>query len=129
LNENTSYFLSPFVKTINGVKYGESINILIPEKNPALIRDSLSMSVYPNPSDGDFTVSFEHNMPDVQKAQITVMDMYGKTIHSREIYLDNIFFQREEIIELSGPQVTTGIYFVHIHMGEIAETRKIMINR
>ncbi len=124
LNPGTSYFLSPFVKTLKGIKYGEAVNIMTPQELNTRVSDSLSMKIFPNPSTGNFTVSFEHNMEDFNTAIITVLDVYGKTVYSKEIHFENLTFQRNIEMELN---LANGMYFMNIHMGEISKTNRFLI--
>ena len=60
-------------------------------------------SIYPNPSTGEFTISFENNF---SNAQVEILDISGRVV------LDNIELEfKETKIELNQP---SGVYLLHL---------------
>lgn len=77
--------------------------------------------LYPNPSNGDFHLSFE--TVDYEKAFIKISDVTGRTVFTRE-YRDvgNVFAENIVVNNIS-----SGIYLLQISNGNKMSTRKLVI--
>lgn len=74
-----------------------------------------SISVYPNPSSGEFTV--KGLQPDMQ---IKVLNMVGEVLH------ESTAGQKQESISLSG---ASGIYFLEVKTGNTKAIKKIAVSK
>lgn len=129
LNPNTTYYLSPFVTTQTGTNFGESVNIITPGTQLALEYDTLQMSIYPNPNNGDFNLFFEYTILDIEEAWMRVTDSYGRMVYYEDIELSRSFFRKEISINLSQKGLKDGVYMVSLMIGRKLITKKMMINR
>ena len=73
------------------------------------------LKIFPNPSEGVFTLNVNS---DFEQGNVTIFDMYGKTIFS----LDKI----EQSTEIDLSTYASGIYFVKVIKGETYKTEKII---
>ena len=80
-----------------------------------------SFSVYPNPTNGSFTVSIENW--DKETAQIMVLDNQGRFVSNSSISPDDLFATTQ--IDLSNQP--KGLYVVKIQIGERQYLRKILL--
>ena len=86
---------------------------------PGTTSGSVSAVIYPNPSKGVFTIAVQGN---VSKATITINDIYGKTVSSRE--LENVNGINEEYNLVSQ---TPGTYFIKVEVDGQIFRDKIVI--
>ena len=75
-----------------------------------------SMSVYPNPAQGSFTLDLGHTMKDVQ---VNVIDTKGKVVYQR-LYSGE---HNKMLIDLS--DYPAGIYMLRVQSGDIHIDRKV----
>ncbi|MEZ5072739.1 MAG: T9SS type A sorting domain-containing protein [Bacteroidales bacterium] len=84
-----------------------------------------ALSLYPNPSDGEFTVSLNHagdRTPELQVYDLTgkrILDL-GDQINREEGRLEARVDMRDQ---------ASGIYFLRLRWGDVTVTRKILIRR
>ena len=71
------------------------------------------LNIYPNPSDGIFTISMELERMD--NVELNVFDITGKIIIRKQF--DNVPFRLDSQIDLTGYE--DGIYQVHLKTGNI----------
>lgn len=121
---DTYYSLKPFARTYNAIKYGKAINIVTPK-----VQGINNLITYPNPSDGNFIVYFEHNIRDARKAWIQVSDIYGKTLLNKEILIPEVFFGQEENLQLASENLLDGIYILTLKVGDKTASKRIVIRR
>ncbi|MBI9037158.1 MAG: T9SS type A sorting domain-containing protein [Bacteroidales bacterium] len=76
-----------------------------------------TISVYPNPSDGIFNISFEGIKSDIQ---IKVLDLRGKEY-------SNFIFSGSASKQLDLTELTAGVYFISFSGKDISEVKKIVI--
>lgn len=81
---------------------------------------NLSVSLYPNPNQGQFRVSFSELKED---AEIQVFDMTGKEIYQRPI--ENPNGSHEEVIDLG--EVSQGVYFFRLKVGSYQMTKRLVV--
>ena len=82
--------------------------------------DFANFNLYPNPNQGEFTISF--NSLSEKEIQIQVNDVRGRKIYSNT-YANEGFFNKN--IKLKNAQA--GMYFVAISDGENTTTKKIIV--
>lgn len=83
---------------------------------------SNTLSLYPNPNDGNFTLKFDFTTQ--KDVLIQVLDMSGRIIHSD---LENNIMSYNKQIGLENAE--SGMYFVRIMTTEGIVTEKVMIQR
>ncbi len=82
-----------------------------------------NLSLYPNPSNGDFTVSFESELSSSNSdVSIDVIDVRGRVVFSNT-YTSNSLFR--ELISLDN--VDAGVYVVNISQNNSTTSRKLVI--
>jgi hypothetical protein len=80
------------------------------------------ISVYPNPNNGQFTVSF--NASENGTATIRMYDLAGKVVLNRS---HNVTAGQGSVdIEMNG--YASGIYMLHFTQGNVAKVVKVVIN-
>jgi PKD repeat protein len=81
-----------------------------------------TLSIYPNPNDGVFTVSFEFtNAKDVR---VDLTDVTGRIISSEERY--GVTSYRNEV---GSTDLSNGVYFVRITTVDGSAVQKIVVQR
>lgn len=79
-------------------------------------------AVFPNPSNGNFTIQFTSNSVNTNSIKVAVCDISGRLILDTNFENSGTFNQN---IRLDNAQ--SGIYLVTVTDGEIKETRKIVV--
>jgi hypothetical protein len=79
----------------------------------------LDVSIYPNPSQGEFSLSFE----DIDKgnAQLTITDINGKTAHKQKLKVNK---GSKETLDLD---LKSGVYMLNIEQGKKNRSKKLII--
>ena len=84
-----------------------------------------SVSIYPNPSNGDFEIVTNHEA--IENYKIIIYDLAGK-----EIYTKNMIDQASGVvatqINLSNNKLANGLYSVKIYINDEVINQKIQIN-
>lgn len=127
LEQNTSYFVSPFARTDQGVVYGEVENLEIANvlTNPKV--DSVYLAIYPNPSDGNFTIHVEYPNLGTPPVSLRVTDTNGRLVYYGELKETDEFVRMEVVIDKT-PYFTSGIYEVMLLVGTKAIARRLIIH-
>ena len=82
-----------------------------------------NLSVYPNPSNGSFTVSFESELSNSNSdVNIDVIDVRGRVVFSNTYTSSSLF---RELISLDN--VDSGVYVVNISQNNSTASRKLVI--
>ncbi len=91
-----------------------------PEQTENIVIANESITLYPNPNDGNMTLSY--NLPDEQQGQFVIYDVIGNTV--AKTTLENGLHQKQ--IDLS--QLASGIYYYQVTFeGVIIKNDKIII--
>ena len=108
----------------NGVKIGEVVrDILIPATNTYVFTSldestkKIEASIYPNPSNGNFTVSM--NQTDFVSSSLEIFDITGKQI------MNTIITSNQT--NISTKNWRKGIYFARITSGDKLITKKVIV--
>ena len=76
-----------------------------------------TMTIYPNPSDGPFTISFNESNVDIS---LTIVDLQGKAIFRTQTNASKTLVIDENL--------ANGVYFVQLQAGDALTTHKVIIN-
>jgi hypothetical protein len=79
------------------------------------------LNVFPNPSKGNFSVSYKGNTSD--PVTITLYDALGKTV----LVEKGISTDKEITKNIDVSHLKKGIYFLHLEQGKKAEVKKVVI--
>jgi hypothetical protein len=130
LKPNVHYYISPFVRTDQGVVYGAAESVLIENVrflNQSDEADTLLLAVFPNPSQGVFTVEFEDTGRSANNAIIQIADQSGQIMFVKEQRLPSDTYYGQETFDLSGILTSRGLYSVILIMGSKYTARKLII--
>lgn len=92
---STSIILQPYASVVLMKDISTSVN-LIKENELDYLKDSLQISVFPNPSKGRITVSFSQ-LPEIG-SRIEIIDLSGRVVAFRNITKDSEEFNLEKFI-------------------------------
>ncbi len=126
LQTNKSYYFSPFVRTDQGIVYGEVEDVMIRNVRDFTGSDSLEIAVVPNPSEGSFHFSFEDNSNESEEAFFRVVDMSGQVIYSEALDLGETLESYEKEFDLSD-LMRSGIYTVILILGSKSKAERLVI--
>ncbi len=83
------------------------------------LENEMSMSIFPNPNDGNFNLKLNHVK--TGDYQLTITDLVGKIIQTDELNLSGTINWNYDL------NVASGIYFVNITNGEYTMKKKFVI--
>lgn len=130
LEPNVQYSISPFVRTDQGIVYGEAESIRIENiriHEELQDKDTLLLAVFPNPSPGIFTVEFEDTGKSASSAIIHIADQSGQIMYVREFPLPSGTYTGQETFDLTGILKSKGFYSVIVIMGSKYSASKLII--
>lgn len=84
----------------------------------------LQLSVFPNPSQGNSTMSFF--LDAAVKVKVSLMDIHGKLIETLDL---GTLSGGTQYVPISLPEAPPGVYFAIVRAGAITETKRILIIR
>ncbi len=112
----------------NTNSYGNGYDVYLVKTNSAgmsgfqqIIRPNAACNVFPNPNNGVFTIQLDKAYSNVS---INVSDLNGRIVYSKKGLFDQL---NTEHIEL--PDVSEGLYFVHLSSKNINAVKKIIIQK
>ncbi|MCE3280769.1 MAG: hypothetical protein K0S44_2960 [Bacteroidetes bacterium] len=108
----TVYFTDQIWDTTCVFVYPLTCTVGVPE-----IASSNSVSVYPNPASGDFTVSL--TKAGNATASITIYDVSGKAVKSYNTASNQLLINRDGL--------QSGLYFITVVVGDHLSTRKLIV--
>ncbi len=83
--------------------------------------DNNSLQIYPNPSNGEFTIQINSLTNGVY--QVSVVDLVGKELYKQEMNCNS----GNNMQKLNLQHLEKGLYLVHIRKGEGTSTKKLFI--
>ncbi|MFL5764265.1 MAG: PQQ-dependent sugar dehydrogenase [Bacteroidia bacterium] len=111
---------------------GEELGDGSPDSGPAAtISDaetngSFEMKVFPNPTNGAFTIGLNMPAGNEQKVQIRIVNLLGQQIYLKEIAATNQTIR--ESVDLD-PSLPTGIYTLQVTVGTKVENTTVVLSR
>ncbi len=117
------YYQVQLTNVIGCTSISDSFQILVSSIGAELVHPIASTEMYPNPSDGNFTIKIE--LPVEQEITIEIIDNLGKLIYIKEsgmqrgIFSENIFLNR----------LSNGVYFVIIKSDFDQTINRFVISR
>ncbi len=81
------------------------------------------MSIYPNPNQGLFNVTFQNL--NGQTGTLNVIDMFGKIITTQSVTINN----NEETVKVNLETLANGIYLIQMQTNEGQLTKRVIINK
>ena len=82
-----------------------------------------SISVYPNPSSGIFTIQMDNGKLPINNCQLSIYNLLGENVYERTTKNEKL----STTIDLSKQE--TGIYFLQMKSGNKSFSKKIVIVR
>ena len=145
LEPNIPYILVPFVRTDQGIVNGEPEPYTVGNVLFSSEEDSLYMSLFPNPSNGDFRVRVQCALKDTDPSFIRISDFTGTIIYNDildftglcgDINYPDLFSEESYDISDNGiiefdlhlsPILNEGIYSVMLVVGNRSIARRLVI--
>ncbi|MFO7669621.1 MAG: LamG-like jellyroll fold domain-containing protein [Bacteroidales bacterium] len=126
LKTNTQYYIAPFVRTDQGVFFGEEKGFMVRNLLDFAESDEMNMEVVPNPTNGQFLLSFEDKANIETKAMLRIVDVSGRVLFSEMVnIMENLnSFQRE--YDLSST-LKSGIYTVMLILGNKSIAKRLVL--
>jgi len=125
LPPNTQYYISPFVRTDQGIFFGEQESFMV--QNLLDLKDSEQiMAVVPNPSDGRFILSFEDQANSEPDALLRIADSAGKVVYTDRFHIGESMSRFQRAYDLSY-KLKSGIYNVILILGSKAKTERLIL--
>jgi chitodextrinase len=141
IEPNESYVVTPFARTIQGIAYGDPVVLNANNFLHGIKEDSISMTIYPNPSNGDFTINVKCNVENTQMAYLQVSDMMGQILHNERLSVSELCGEEQftnggstgiistgqDIHVALSSLLEDGIYLVTVIVGNQSAGRRLLI--
>jgi len=108
--------------------YGKGIDVYLVKTNSdgisgfhQIIKPDSTFNVFPNPNNGTFTIQLDEAHSNVS---IYVYDLNGRIVYSKNGLFDQL---KTEVIKL--PDVSDGLYYLHLSSENINAFEKIIIKK
>jgi PKD repeat protein len=85
------------------------------------LEDIREINLYPNPTEGEVTLSF--SLEQAQTAQIDITDVYGKTAQMNAIQANS----GSNLVFLNTSNLSSGVYFVHVKVGSSKKVMQLLV--
>ena len=112
---------SVVVSNPNGCESGVNITNVIIGVNE--IVDSKQVAIYPNPSDGQFQISY--NSMTNENAILSIIDKLGQAVRTDEIK----FVAGSNMVDINAEELSSGIYNIQIKIGSKIISKNLLINK
>lgn len=91
--------------------------------NKAAADAAVAVNIFPNPSEGNATVSYR--VADrAQDVRVVLTDLMGRTVR---VLREGVESTGAKTVELSKGDLTAGTYLVKVQVGELASTRRVVV--
>ena len=126
LEANVTYYVAPFVRTNQGIVYGQTEEVVVKNVLKPLETDSVIVQTFPNPTKGDFTVYIKKALNSPQEGLLQLADLNGQVIYRKDFVIPD--GQYEDTFSLTMPPGTiSGIYSLRVIMGTDAASWKLVV--
>ena len=126
LEANVTYYVAPFVRTNQGIVYGQTEEVIVKNVLKPLEKDSIIVQTFPNPTKGDFTVYIKKALNSPQEGLLQLADLNGQVIYRKDFVIPD--GQYEDTFSLTMPPGTiSGIYSLRVIMGTDAASWKLVV--
>jgi hypothetical protein len=109
------------VTDINGCVGSDVENITVGDCSGIEENSSMSVSVYPNPTTGEFSLSI--NNANFSNITISIVDIHGKVVYNEM----NVTVAQDFIKQINVSDLARGVYFVKLNNGSDISTQKLII--
>lgn len=125
-DETGTYTVVMTVVDENGLNpYTVSYDIVIEEVSSAFdMFANIDINVYPNPSDGRFTLTYE-NIVEVNQADITIMDIRGRMVKADQVTVNGNEFSRSYDLSM----YSKGVYLIKVHVDGQVHVKRLVIEK
>lgn len=100
-----------------------------PALSASIMKDTagaFQMKVYPNPTNGLFTIAFNMPVYTDEKIKIRIVNVLGQDIYNKELVAKDEYIK--EMVELD-PSLPTGIYTLQVMIGNKVENTSVVLSR
>jgi hypothetical protein len=97
----------------------------LPTAKTAATSANETVQVYPNPSNGIFTLQAETAERNVSMAQVKMIDMFGKTVAQYNVPVTNGSIRKQ----MNTTQLPNGLYTMVYTIGNTTKTVKMVIQK
>lgn len=111
-------FLDPQVQDFSLIVTGNNVTL---GTNDNLLANNLV--IFPNPNNGEFTISFDSNIASDDDVKIEVYDISGRLIYNNSFVKESAIFNEKIILN----DATSGVYIANISSGNRMITHKIIV--
>lgn len=112
---------------LKGSSNAQNFSLIVTGKNLVLDAEennlSDSLAIFPNPNEGEFTISFDSPSDTNDDVKVSVYDISGRLVYNNSFLNNSLQFY--ETIKLNN--VSAGVYIAHISKGGSSTTHKIVI--
>jgi hypothetical protein len=109
------------VTDINGCVGSDVENITVGDCSGIEENSSIVVSVYPNPTNGEFTLAI--NNANFSNITISIVDIHGKIVYNEM----NVTIAQDYIKQINVSDLARGVYFVKLNNGSDISTKKLII--
>ncbi len=109
------------VTDINGCVGSDVENITVGDCSGIEENSTIAVSVYPNPTNGEFTLSI--NNANFSNITISIVDIHGKVVYNEM----NVTIAQDFIKQINVSDLARGVYFVKLNNGSDISTQKLII--
>ncbi len=118
-----SITINPLITSVNGIDFKQTSTAIKPNTSGiASVASSQSFTIFPNPSNGEFTIQWDNSIPG--NAIVDVTNITGQHVYNTALNLDASGRK-----ELNLSQLEPGIYFINITSGNNRYYQKLMIQK
>jgi hypothetical protein len=91
---------------------------------PTTVASNIEFNVYPNPTVGKFTITFDKKSTEEKSVDVKLVNLIGQEVYSKKSEFKN----SKEEVELD-PALASGVYIVKVKEGDKEETKKIILEK
>lgn len=111
------------VESMNMISLNVVAPALIPTSIKSMAANEVVYTIYPNPTNSDFTINM--NGLATNNVKITLFNVIGKLVYETEAETNS----GELTKEIAAYQLSNGVYFIKVNADNIEYTKKVVINK